>query len=189
MNKSGSCFCKTQGTSSVKSNKEPACGGFCRSSSVTSFSSCFTRLSMMRTTTAKATTTATAMNARRSPGRAAIPLSSRSLLKTRVALSVEKIALRLPVVLRATAVQPSDPAAELFATLSSVAVDGENDVRPAVAFTSSSSSSSPSTSGRGLVATRPLARGEVALRVPGSICLVVDYSPRGSGLSLPQSER
>ena len=66
---------ETQGTSSVKSNKEPACGGFCRSSSVTSFSSCFTRLSMMRTTTAKATTTATAMNARRSPGRAAIPLS------------------------------------------------------------------------------------------------------------------
>ena len=27
------------------------------------------------------------------------------------------------------------------------------------------------------------------MRVPGSICLVVDYSPRGSGLSLPQSER
>ena len=142
--------------------------------------------------------TATAMNAaKRSPHRAAIPFSSRPLLKTRVALRVEKSGTRLPVVLRATAVQPLDPTAELFATLSSVAVDGENDdVRPAVAFTcppssssSSSSSSSPSTSGRGLVATRPLARGEVALRVPGSLCLVVDYSPRGSGLSLPQGDR
>lgn len=139
----------------------------------------------MRTTTA-------AMNfGKRSPHRAA--LSSRLLLKPRVAPCVDKNVSRLSVVLRATAVQPSlDPTTELFATLSSIAAVDENgsDARPAVAFTSSSSSSSsssPSTSGRGLVATRPLARGEVALRVPGSICLVVDYSPRGSGLSLPES--
>lgn len=95
--------------------------------------------------------------------------------------------------------QPLDVTAALFATLSSVAavenaVDNDDDIRrPAIAFTtfatstsSSSSSSAPSTSGRGLVATRALSRREVALRVPGSICLVVDYSPRGSGLSLPE---
>ena len=137
------------------------------------------------------TTAAATMNGKRSPHRAAISLSSRPLLKTRVALHVEKSVVRLPVVFRATAVQPLDPTTELFATLSSIAaVDGDEidgDVLPAVAFTSSSSSSLPSTSGRGLVATRPLARREVALRVPGSICLVVDYSPRGSGLSLPET--
>jgi hypothetical protein len=99
------------------------------------------------------------------------------------------------VVLKAAEVQPLDPTADLFAKLSSAvaaAADGNgNDVSVAFASpssSSSSSSSSPSTSGRGLVATRPLSRGEVALRVPGSVCLVVDYSSRGKGLSLPQGQ-
>ena len=146
----------------------------------------FTRpLSMMRTTT----TAATAMKRCSPRRRAAIPSLWLPLSKARLALRLESVVTRLPVLLREIAVQSLDPTTELFATLSSVAVvDAENDddVRPAVAFTCSSSS--PSTSGRGLVATRPLERGEVALRVPGSICLVVDYSNRGSGLSLPQKQ-
>ena len=57
--------------------------------------------------------------------------------------------------------QPSDPAAELFATLSSAALlTAKTTSDPPSPLPTSSSSSSPSTSGRGLVATRPLARGK-----------------------------
>lgn len=44
-------------------------------------------------------------------------------------------------------------------------------------------SASTSTAGRGLIATRDLAPGDVALAVPRSACIVVDYT--ASGLTLP----
>jgi len=124
--------------------------------------------------------------------RSAIPSPRRPRFSNRVQ-RVATITLRRLEASKATTTRPLDATEELFDALSGVAaVEESNDERPAVAFTcstsTSTSSSSPSSTarGRGLFATRDLAKGAVALRVPGSLCLVVDYSRDGGrGLSLP----